>query len=102
MECDAKLSRNVRRDEDLESIDLRAFLRSRTRNVHARLDSSIGALDLRQRSSYERFLRGTAAALMPIELALEDSGVEALLSDWPRRRRRLALQHDLSLLGTAF
>lgn len=102
MECDAKLSPDVRQNDDSESIDLREFLRGRTRDVHARLDSSIAAMDVRQRSSYERFLRGTATALVPIELALEESGVAALLPDWPRRRRRQALQDDLSLLGTAF
>lgn len=102
MECNATLCPVVRKNEDSESIDLRALLRGRTRNVHARLDSTIGALDLSQRSRYERFLRGTAAALVPIELALEESGVEAVLPDWQRRRRRQALQDDLSLLGTAF
>jgi heme oxygenase len=102
MECDAKLSRDAGQDQSTGPTDLRELLRGRTRNAHERLDSSIGALDLSQRTSYERFLRGTASALAPIELALEESGVEALLPDWPRRRRRQALQDDLSLLGSAF
>lgn len=50
-------------------------------------------------SGYGAFLSASAAALAPLELALERAGVGEWLPDWPRRTRRAALARDLAELG---
>jgi heme oxygenase (biliverdin-IX-beta and delta-forming) len=63
------------------------------------LDAIAAALDFESISGYGRFLSASAAALIPLELALERAGVEAWLIDWPERSRRAALARDLAALG---
>ncbi|MGH1557740.1 hypothetical protein ACRAWD_07640 [Caulobacter segnis] len=46
-----------------------------------------------------RFLSASAAALSPLEQALERAGVADWLPDWPARARRAALAQDLAALG---
>lgn len=79
----------------------RAILREATGDVHRRLDDGMKALDLRAAPDYARFLAATAAALLPLETALQQAGIDRLLSDWPRRRRSEAILTDLRQLGTA-
>jgi heme oxygenase len=56
-------------------------------------------LDLRSRADYRRFLEASASALLPLEGALEEAGVDRLFPDWRLRSRRSAIQEDLSQLG---
>ncbi|HJV42845.1 biliverdin-producing heme oxygenase [Caulobacter sp.] len=78
---------------------LRDRLRAVTSKSHAGLDALAAALDLETRAGYCAFLSASAAALAPLELALELAGVEGWLADWPHRARRAALARDLSALG---
>lgn len=78
---------------------LRDRLRALTSQDHAALDAIASALDLETALGYGDFLRASAAALIPLELALERAGVEGWLDDWPLRSRRAALALDLAALG---
>ncbi len=81
---------------------LRDHLRSATGDAHARLDSSLGALDLRDLDGYRRFLEINAAALLPLEAALSEAGIERIVPDWPLRTRRRAMLDDLAAVGGTF
>src|SRR5262249_13922791 len=74
-------------------------LRQSTSDAHARLDAQFGGLDLRQRSDYRRFLEASVAALLPLEAALVEAGVEQVFPDWPLRSRRRAILDDLDRVG---
>lgn len=81
---------------------LRERLRAATANAHRALDARFGTFDLTSLNGYRRFLEASAAALLPLEAALERSGVISLLSDWPQRSRRKAIAADLDCIdGTA-
>ncbi len=56
---------------------LRSILRDTTAADHARLDATLGALDLCTEPGYRRFLEIKAAALLPLERSLERTGVRA-------------------------
>jgi heme oxygenase len=75
---------------------LRQRLRTATAGAHARLDSQLGALALDRLPDYRRFLETSAAALLPLEMALDRSGVTRLFPDWPARSRRDAILADLA------
>ncbi len=75
---------------------LRARLRAATAAPHERVDAAFGALDLGTAPGYRGFLRGQAAALVPLEALLERRGVTGLIPDWPERARRHALAADLA------
>lgn len=77
---------------------LRAVLREGTRSAHQRLDARMSTLPLDERPSYSRFLHAQAAALVPLEIALEQAGVVYLLPDWTWRTRRAALLADIRQL----
>lgn len=77
---------------------IRDRLRAATRQEHAALDAAVGDWRLDGASDYGLFLRASASALGPLELALEAAGVEAWLPDWPERTRRAALKADLAAL----
>ena len=83
-----------------ESVDptngLRQRLRGATAEAHARLDSRFNAVDLASLSGYRQFLEANAAALLPLESALIDSGVSRIFNDWPARSRRHAILDDLA------
>ena len=70
---------------------LRSILRDATAADHARLDATLGALDLCTASGYRRFLEINAAALLPLERSLERAGVRAMLPDWDDRARTAAV-----------
>ncbi len=75
--------------------ELRAVLRQGTQAAHQRLDARMSTLPLDRRPSYSRFLHVQAAALVPLEIALEQAGVVYLLPDWTWRTRRAALLADI-------
>ncbi|MEX2629119.1 MAG: biliverdin-producing heme oxygenase [Tistlia sp.] len=84
-----------------EGQNLRFRLRREIEEVHARLDEAFARLDFARRRDYERFLSVSASVVPALELALERGGIEGILPDWPRRRRRHALLADLERLGLA-
>ena len=49
------------------------------------LDARIAASNLTSLACYRHFLEATAAALIPLEAALEDSNVNAVVEDWQER-----------------
>lgn len=85
--------------EDLSDISLRDHLRAVTTDSHAALDAAVAGWRIETPRGYGAFLAASAAALTPLELALEHAGVAAWLPDWPRRARRDALARDLAALG---
>ncbi len=87
--------------ENVSDLSLRDRLRAATTESHAALDAVVAGWDIGTPQGYARFLEASAAALIPLELALEHAGVETWLPDWPRRARRQALAADLAALGVA-
>lgn len=77
---------------------LRDTIRDATQRSHARLDAALTWVDLRRPDYYASFLRSQAAALFPLEAALERHAIHTLLPDWELRRRTPALEHDLATL----
>jgi heme oxygenase (biliverdin-IX-beta and delta-forming) len=78
---------------------IRDRLKQATAAAHRDLDARLGALDLDRLQGYRRFLEISAAALLPLESALETSGVAGIFADWPRRARRAAITADLIKVG---
>jgi heme oxygenase len=78
---------------------LRKRLREATADAHSSLDLVIGSLRLTTLLDYGRFLEASAAALIPLEAAIENSGVNSVLSDWSARSRTGAILIDLSRIG---
>jgi heme oxygenase (biliverdin-IX-beta and delta-forming) len=83
-----------------EASGLRAKLRQSTAAAHRRLDAGFSAFDLTSLQGYRRFLEASAAALLPLETALDEGGIDALFPDWPQRSRRAAIISDLDRLDT--
>jgi heme oxygenase (biliverdin-IX-beta and delta-forming) len=77
----------------------RFYLRDATADAHARLDAMMSRLDLADAADYARFLRAQAAPFLAVEAALDAAGAEAVVPDWPQRRRAEALKQDLAALG---
>jgi heme oxygenase len=78
---------------------LRLCLRSVTAEAHARLDARLGALDLTSLPGYRQFLEANAAALLPLEAALEAARVAEIFPDWDLRSRKAAILEDLARVG---
>jgi len=78
---------------------LRQKLRDATAKAHKRVDAGFAALNLQLRADYQGFLEARAAALLPLELALDDAGVVRIFPDWAERSRRSAILADLADLG---
>jgi heme oxygenase (biliverdin-IX-beta and delta-forming) len=78
---------------------LREKLKQSTAAAHRQLDGTFSGFDLTSASGYRRFLEASAAALLPLEAALERAGVETILPDWPERVRSKAIAADLAVLG---
>jgi heme oxygenase len=78
---------------------LRLCLRSITAEAHARLDARLGTLDLTLLPSYRRYLEANAAALLPLEAALQAARVAEIFPDWELRSRQAAILEDLALIG---
>jgi heme oxygenase (biliverdin-IX-beta and delta-forming) len=77
---------------------LRETLKEATAEAHRDLDTQFAAFVLSSRHGYRRFLEASAAALFPLEHALERAGVVSLFADWPQRMRREAIRADLARL----
>jgi heme oxygenase len=77
----------------------RQILRAATADLHADVDARFsGAFD-GSVEGYAHFLSAMASALLPLERALEEAGVEQVLPDWTERRRAALLLDDLAALG---
>jgi heme oxygenase (biliverdin-IX-beta and delta-forming) len=76
----------------------RTSLRAATAADHARVDDCFARYDLSDRGGYAAFLRAQAAALLPVEVVLDDV---AVVPDWPSRRRAHLIRADLTALGSA-
>jgi heme oxygenase len=63
------------------------------------LDARIATANLTSLACYRHFLEATAAALIPLEAALEDSNVSAVVEDWQERARTQAIRSDLARIG---
>ena len=74
-------------------------LRDATADRHAPVDTVLSQADLGDRRGYGRFLPAQAAAHIPVEEALDVLGIEAILADWPSRRRGDLIREDLDTLG---
>ena len=83
----------------LTDTSLRDRLRASTSNDHAALDAVVSGWRIETPLGYGAFLSASAAALAPLELALERAGVAGWLPDWPQRSRRVAVTRDLAALG---
>ncbi|WP_407293868.1 biliverdin-producing heme oxygenase [Stutzerimonas zhaodongensis] len=78
---------------------LRDRLRAATAQQHERVDAAFSAYRLDEPDGYRAFLQAHAQALIPLEIALEQAGIETMLDDWPQRSRRQVLLEDLQALG---
>jgi heme oxygenase (biliverdin-IX-beta and delta-forming) len=78
---------------------LRSLLKEATADAHRDLDARLTGLDLASLDGYRRFLEANAAALWPVEDALEAAGVADMFADWPQRARRAAMSADLARVG---
>jgi heme oxygenase len=79
--------------------ELRNLLKQATAEAHRDLDTRLSALDLSSVDGYRRFLEANAAALLPLERALEAAGVASIFADWPERTRAVAITADLAKVG---
>jgi len=87
--------------ETARSSGLRGKLRDATAADHRELDARFAGFDLSNHSGYRRFLEASAAALLPLEAALERAGVAGIFDDWAHRSRRAAIIADVGKLGGA-
>lgn len=85
--------------ESLTENSLRDRLRAATSQDHAALDATVVGWRIETPLGYGAFLSASAAALAPLELALERGGVADWLPDWSKRTRRATLDRDLAALG---
>lgn len=90
---------DVTRHVGRSSSGLRERLRDATSDAHRELDAQLSAFDLTGVSGYRRFLHASAGALLPLEAALADAGVDRIFPDWPERSRSAAIATDLDRLG---
>lgn len=74
-------------------------LREATGAAHARVDALFSRFDLARRDDYAGLLAAHAEALLPVEALLDQAGADAIIADWPQRRRASILQVDLDALG---
>ncbi|WP_312016944.1 biliverdin-producing heme oxygenase [Bradyrhizobium jicamae] len=78
---------------------MRERLKHAIAHAHRDLDARYAAYRLTSVDGYCRFLEASAAALLPLEAALDRAGVADLFLDWPRRLRRAAITADLDRIG---
>jgi heme oxygenase len=77
----------------------RAVLRAATAAEHGRVDAGFSRFDLASEAGYRAFLAAQAEGFLPVEIALDKSGAETFLPDWPQRRRGDLLRADLAALN---
>jgi heme oxygenase (biliverdin-IX-beta and delta-forming) len=87
--------------ETVRPSGLRGRLKDATAADHRELDARFATFDLSKRTDYRRFLEASAAALLPLEAALERDGVAGIFDDWAQRSRRAAIIADIDRLGGA-
>lgn len=75
------------------------MLRAATAALHAEVDARFSGPFDTDKNAYGAFLTALARAVLPLEGALEQGGVERMFPDWPARRRSAELEHDLEILG---
>jgi heme oxygenase (biliverdin-IX-beta and delta-forming) len=80
---------------------LREKLKQATAPAHRDIDAQFSRFDLTSVAGYRRFLEASAAALVPLEAALEVAGIASVIDDWPQRSRRAAIVSDLARLNGA-
>ncbi|MDG9929316.1 MULTISPECIES: biliverdin-producing heme oxygenase [unclassified Pseudomonas] len=78
---------------------LRQRLKHFSTGLHHQVDAAFSAFPLESAPGYRGFLLAHGAALFSLERTLEANAVEALIEDWPLRRRSDALHADLLALG---
>lgn len=78
---------------------VRAQLRNATVACHDRVEAAFSVFDIASPYGYATFLAAQAAALIPVEQAIEEAGIDGVLPDWKQRTRRAALWRDLEILG---
>ena len=77
-------------------LSARANLRAATADAHRRVDELFSRFDLSRRAGYAAFLQSQAAALLPLERALDAGIAPKLPVEWAARRRSPALLADLA------
>jgi heme oxygenase len=80
------------------ALSVRTQLRAVTADLHSKLDARLAPMVKDGDAGYARFLLCSATALLPVESTLEKANIEAILPDWPQRRRSDALRLDLQEL----
>ncbi|WP_257166009.1 biliverdin-producing heme oxygenase [Bradyrhizobium sp. SRS-191] len=93
----AALTDDPIRADDTDGI--RDRLKAATSAAHHALDERLSRFDLTTTAHYRRFLQASAAALLPLEQMLDRAGADAVLGDWPVRRRAEAICADLADLN---
>lgn len=78
-----------------------AFLRRVTRPWHETVEDAFAPFDLATPAGLGGFLARQAAAVLPLEWALERAGIADQVPDWAARRRSRALMEDLGTLSLA-
>ena len=73
-------------------------LRDATAQWHQRVDTVFSIANLADRAEYGQFLCAQAAALLPVERALDAGGMEEVIADWRVRRRAHLICEDLAAL----
>ena len=81
--------------------ELRMRLRQATAPLHDRVDAAYSRFELHRMDGYRAFLRAHAHVVGPLEVALEQAGIDTMIHDWPQRSRHQALLADLRALGDA-
>jgi len=79
----------------------RHLLRAATADLHAKVDARFSGNFSGGAVGYSGFLAALASALVPLERALEEGGIERILPDWPERRRAALVVADLEALDVA-
>ncbi len=74
-------------------------LRAATAHAHEAVDAVFGDYDLTDRDGYTRFLSAHAAAMVPLEAALDAAGAERVTGDWGERKRGQLILADLAALN---
>lgn len=77
----------------------RQVLRAATASLHSEVDARFSGCFEKDVKAYRTFLTALARVVRPLEAALEAGGVSRILPDWSLRRRSLALERDLQILG---
>ena len=75
-------------------------LRSSTRDLHQAVDSRFDLASMSTEAAYTAFLLASWPSAS-IEVALERAGIQTVLADWGRRRRRDDLAEDIRQRGVS-